>query len=227
MTQKPESGRLAFDDVNAIRAIAHPERLAILLFLMSGPARTATECSAEVDATPSACSYHLRQLERFGFVERADPDSDARARPWRAASVGFSGGRDWSDDSAPARAARIALGLADLSENDRLAHRFLDASDDLAPAWLEASEFHTFELLISPSELRRLNEEIASLLRARLAPTRSNAPDDAAPVHVVYQAFPRIAASAASRGSREPRGQPVRWPLDQGLDGQEPRDRMP
>ena len=33
-------------------------------------AQTASECAAVVGASPSNCSYHLRELERFGLVER-------------------------------------------------------------------------------------------------------------------------------------------------------------
>src|SRR5689334_120804 len=83
-------------DVDALRAVGHPDRLAILLFLLSAPTRTATECAAEIGVTPSACSYHLRELERFGYAERAEPHADGRTRPWRAAAVGFSLGGDWS-----------------------------------------------------------------------------------------------------------------------------------
>lgn len=178
-----------------MRALAHPDRLAILLFLLSAPTRTATECAAEIGASPSACSYHLRELERFGYVERVEPGNDGRTRPWRAAAIGFSLGKDWSDDSPAARAARHAVGRAELVENERLIERFVDRVDELDPEWQSASDFHNFELLVTPAELRRLNDQIAQLLRRFRAPTRRDAPGDAAAVHVVYQAFPRLDAS--------------------------------
>ena len=83
-----DAGQRIVDDVDAVRALASPHRVAILSFLLSGPARTATECAAEVGGSPSACSYHLRELERFGLVERVAPSGDGRSRPWRAAAVG-------------------------------------------------------------------------------------------------------------------------------------------
>ena len=90
------------------------------------------------------------------------------------------------------RAAWHAIGRAGLIENERLARRFLDAVDDLDRAWQEASRFHEFELLVTPAELRRLNEQIAALLAQYRAPVRRRAPRTAGPAHVVYQAFPRI-----------------------------------
>jgi DNA-binding transcriptional ArsR family regulator len=190
--KRPEPQPRTITDVNAMRALAHPERLAILLYLLAGSPRTATECSAEVGASPSACSYHLRELERFGFVERAESVGDQRARPWRATSVGFSLGGDWAEDSPAGRAARHALGRAELAENLRLVERFLGAVDALDPAWQSASDFHNFELLVTPEELVELNGAVATLLRRYRASTRRKVPKGAARVHVTYQAFPRV-----------------------------------
>ena len=162
-----------------MRALVHPDRVAILLFLLAAPTRTATECAAEIGVTPSACSYHLRELERFGYVERAAPEVDGRTRPWRAAAVGFSLGDDWSDDSPDGRAARHAIGRAELAENHRLIERFLNAADDMEPTWQAASEFHNFELMVTPAELAELNEQVAAVLRPFRAPARTDPPADA------------------------------------------------
>lgn len=186
--------RKVISDVRAMRALAHPDRLGILLFLLSGKPRTATECSEEVSASPSACSYHLRELERFGFIERAEPIGDGRTRPWRATALGFSVGNDWTDDSLEASAARQAVTHAELQEQRRLIQRFLGAVDDLDPEWKSAVDFHTFELLVTPTELREINDQIARLLSPFRSGERHEDPDDTAAVHVVYQAFPRVSA---------------------------------
>ena len=90
----PDTGRRVVADLDAMRALAHPQRSAILKLLMSGPPRTATECAAVVGASPSACSYHLRELERFGFVDaRRLPrrrTGRRQGRRWRASAVGFT-----------------------------------------------------------------------------------------------------------------------------------------
>lgn len=191
MTAKVDERRI-IDDVRTMRALAHPNRVAILLFLLSGDPKTATECAEEIDASPSACSYHLRELERFGVVERAEPSGDARERPWRASAAGFSVGRDWTDDSLATRAARRAITQIDLDENRRLVQRFLEFADDLDPGWKAAVDFHTFELFATPEELHQLNRRVAEILRPFRPTERENVSGSAAPVHVVYQAFPRV-----------------------------------
>src|SRR5207237_5468648 len=83
------TGQLQLTDPGALRAIANPTRLRILSWLrLRGPA-TATECSEAVGESPSSCSYHLRQLARFGFVEAEGEGPAGRERRWRAAGLGM------------------------------------------------------------------------------------------------------------------------------------------
>jgi DNA-binding transcriptional ArsR family regulator len=72
-------------DPRAIRALAHPARLAVIDELYAGRELTATECAEVAGLSPSAMSYHLRSLEKAGIVERAPATGDGRERPWRAA----------------------------------------------------------------------------------------------------------------------------------------------
>src|SRR5947209_18875852 len=73
----------ALRDPRALRALAHPARLAILERLNSEGPATATECAELAGLSPSACSYHLRALSRWGLVEAAD-GADRRERRWRS-----------------------------------------------------------------------------------------------------------------------------------------------
>lgn len=83
-------GDVVLTDPRAVRALAHPARLAVIDELFSGSVLTATECAAIAGLTPSAMSYHLRALEKWGVVVRADAAEDGRERPWRAAGRSLS-----------------------------------------------------------------------------------------------------------------------------------------
>src|ERR1700733_15532457 len=78
-------------DPKMMRALAHPARIAIVTHLaLHGPA-TATECADVAGLSPSACSYHLRALARYGIVEEdLDSAADGRQRPWGARAGPFS-----------------------------------------------------------------------------------------------------------------------------------------
>jgi DNA-binding transcriptional ArsR family regulator len=79
----PEADRVELSDPRAIRALAHPARMLVIDALYDqGIALTATQAAAIAGITPSAMSYHLRALERFGIARRAADGGDARERPW-------------------------------------------------------------------------------------------------------------------------------------------------
>jgi DNA-binding transcriptional ArsR family regulator len=70
-------------DPKAIRALAHPLRLDLLdLLVATGPA-TAAQCGRILGVSQASCSFHLRQLAKYGFVEDAGSGSDRRERHWR------------------------------------------------------------------------------------------------------------------------------------------------
>src|SRR5215469_6918557 len=77
-------------DPKMMRALAHPARIAIWTHIaMRGPT-TATECAEVAGLSPSACSYHLRTLARYGFVEEdLASAADGRQRPWRATVIAY------------------------------------------------------------------------------------------------------------------------------------------
>jgi DNA-binding transcriptional ArsR family regulator len=65
-------------------ALGHPIRVALLDLLARRGTVTATEAARELGESSGACSFHLRQLERYGQVEEAEVRR-GRVRPWRLA----------------------------------------------------------------------------------------------------------------------------------------------
>src|SRR3954466_8129577 len=80
---EPLQGTIELTDPRALRAVAHPIRLELIgLLRRSGPL-TATEAAARIGESPASCSFHLRQLAKYGLVEEAG-GGRGRQRPWRA-----------------------------------------------------------------------------------------------------------------------------------------------
>src|SRR6202044_4226332 len=92
-------------DAQTLRALAHPVRIAIFEQLAFGGAMTATEIGQQIGESPTTCSFHLRQLAKYGFVEEAG-GGKGRARPWRATNIGYRY-RETSDDPETQVAAGI------------------------------------------------------------------------------------------------------------------------
>src|ERR1700728_5263565 len=73
-------------DPKAMRALTHPVRLRLLQALVLEGPLTATQAAEVIGETPTTCSFHLRQLRKYGFVEDAG-EPGGRERPWRLAQM--------------------------------------------------------------------------------------------------------------------------------------------
>lgn len=73
------------EDVDTLRAVAHPLRMKLLGSLRTNGPSTASELGRTLGESSGSTSYHLRQLERFGFVVEDDVQPSGRERRWKAA----------------------------------------------------------------------------------------------------------------------------------------------
>jgi DNA-binding transcriptional ArsR family regulator len=81
---------MEISDPRTIRALAHPLRLDLLQLLGASGPTTAAQCGRVLGVSQASCSFHLRQLAKYGFVEEAGPGRDRRERHWRAADTRLS-----------------------------------------------------------------------------------------------------------------------------------------
>ncbi len=179
---RPER-RLRVSDPRALRALAHPLRLALLDRLMAFGEQTAAQCAEAVGSTASNCSYHLRALARVGLVERGE-STDGRERPWRSCATGleFAG----SEALAGAAAAVDALALA---RDEELTRRALAAHAGQPPEWQAAETHHHYGLRLTAAELEELVGEIDRLVRPYISATRAEAPEGAEVAYLRLLAF--------------------------------------
>ncbi len=169
-----------------LRALAHPRRMELIDLLIADGPLTASQCATRLDDSPASCSYHLRQLARFGFVEEAD-GGQGRNRPWRWVPVGnqFEGG-----GSPAERSAAEALGTVIDGRNiDRIRRYRQRRSTD---PWREAAQTSDWALRLTEQELVDLGDAIASLLVPFQRRTfDGDAPPDARLVDVLTYLMPR------------------------------------
>jgi len=158
------SGRddvVVLSDPRAIRAMAHPARIAVIDRLFAGEVLTATECAAITGMSPSAMSYHLRALERWGLVARVQGAADARERPWRAL------GRSISLKSGTEPAGVVATGAVLGVFLDRLRTSMLRAIATHLPVPEERRVpmelFWSVERL-TDQQVKEVNEKVRALL---------------------------------------------------------------
>jgi DNA-binding transcriptional ArsR family regulator len=166
--------RRPLTDPTAMRALAHPARLAILNRLQIEGPSTATEVAEVVGVTPSAASYHLRMLAKYGFVEDAPARGDGRERLWRHKATNLTVSPE-PDDLPEVRSAKELLIKVWRDQAANEATRALDNYDRESPEWREAAVFTSTILLVDAEEMKWLAERIDELL----GPYRSSVRDQA------------------------------------------------
>src|ERR1700678_370206 len=88
-TGRQKGDPVPLTDPLAMRALAHPVRVALIELLAVLDTVTATQASELVGESPANCAFHLRTLAKYGFVEEAG-GGRGRERPWRQTYDGMS-----------------------------------------------------------------------------------------------------------------------------------------
>lgn len=138
MTEQPNGPERQLSDPSVLRVLSHPLRLSLLEHLATLGEATATELAERVDESPANCSWHLRQLAKYGLIEEASGGT-GRQRPWRWINQSIGVAQE-SDDDTP-ELSRAREGLLDVMLGREVdAFRTWRANEQLAPPeWSEAS----------------------------------------------------------------------------------------
>jgi predicted ArsR family transcriptional regulator len=177
-------------DPRAMRALAHPLRLALLELLWREGSVNATEAAAELGESQASCSFHLRQLAKFGFVQEVE-GVRGRARPWRLSRRGMRVSNVQDDPEA-----EIAWAALERLLRDRQLGRYrewLEGRSAYSRAWQEAA-FHSHRVAwLTPQELSDAAEQITALLLDLFPERRGDPtarPAGALPVELLSIGFP-------------------------------------
>jgi predicted ArsR family transcriptional regulator len=184
-----QAGRRELSDPRTMRALTHPVRLALLQALeLEGPL-TATQAGELIGEPPNTCSFHFRQLARYGFVEEAGP-APGRSRPWRLTThrMHFT---DLHEDPETAVAARGLDRMLRERYFERLA-AFYESRSGYPPAWQETTGGSQALLHVTPGELKSIDEQIMAVLEPYIDRGASPAsrPADSLPIEVLLFAYP-------------------------------------
>jgi DNA-binding transcriptional ArsR family regulator len=177
-------------DSRTLRALTHPVRIALIEALLLGGAMTATEVGERIGESPTTCSFHLRQLAKYGFVEEAG-GGKGRSRPWRLTSVGMQFATAHDDPETEIAAGAL---VRMLRERQFARYRtWLETNKNFPRQWRDAAGSSESILYLTAAELEELNQELLGLLlpryRERLTDP-SLRPPDAVPVEFLMLAYP-------------------------------------
>lgn len=155
----PGERRLVTSDPAVLRALAHPLRIEILAVLDELEQATATEIAERVGESPSNCSFHLRQLAKAGYIERAE--QRGTAKPWRPVHHSRNLSPDEHDPASVRSSAAIGA-MYVRREADRVVE-FLTTAPVHDPDWVGAVTVNTAEFWATADEMQDLAVRIAQL----------------------------------------------------------------
>jgi len=156
--EQPRSVKLT--DPKALRALAHPMRLTLLRLLRTEAPITATRAAELLGESSASCSFHLRQLAKYGLAEEAG-GGQGRERPWRA-TASLTDVPELADDPELAAAAQLFRSIV-LERNFEGAMRWLDARADEPEEWQRAAQFNDLMLYLTATELEELSQGMVAL----------------------------------------------------------------
>jgi DNA-binding transcriptional ArsR family regulator len=201
-------------DARAMRALAHPLRIALLEALVHTGTLTATQASELLGESPANCAFHLRTLGKYGYVVEAG-GGKGRERPWRRAHTSLHITTEQEDPGAAVAAEELGQFWVDrIMERARSAL----ARRNSWPAEWRHSGLPTeseYILYMTPEEAREFGAEVGRLYRRfedRLDhPERR--PDGSMPIEMLLFSYPLLHLAgwprpAASDGGSAPTEDP-------------------
>ncbi|HTU31755.1 MAG TPA: helix-turn-helix domain-containing protein [Solirubrobacteraceae bacterium] len=188
--QSSVDGLRQVNDARTLKALAHPVRVALMEALsVEGPI-TATQAGELIGESPTTCSFHLRQLAKYGFVEEAG-GGKGRSRPWRLPHRGLNISSDDDDPEAAVAAGTLAR-LWRENQLRRLEH-WRDTRSSYPREWRNAATHSESLMWLTSEELKELNEELLEILMTRFEERRTDPslrPEGSLPVETLLFNYP-------------------------------------
>ncbi|MFC4017149.1 ArsR/SmtB family transcription factor [Micromonospora sp. GCM10011542] len=189
MSLKNPYGDFEITEPQALRALAHPVRLALLERLQKDGPATATQLAPHVGATPSVVSWHLRHLASFGLVTDWDGATSKRERWWQAAARGF---RFTVPDDAEGQDAARQLRAEMFARYAEAPQQWLLYDEPrLDTEWQGLAGIADTQFVVTADELSELRDAIEGLLAPYVRRKGGERPDGARAVRMLNYTLPK------------------------------------
>lgn len=156
----PRRSVVRLENARALRAYAHPVRMKLILALRTRGALTATQAGRLLGESSGTCSFHLRQLAKYGLVEETGGGT-GREKPWRATATSTAWDDSPGDAETTAAAGLLAESLADWYFAQLM--RWLEVRDSDGEEWRRAALLGDRFLWVTADELAQIGHDIVAV----------------------------------------------------------------
>ena len=156
----PEESTTRLDNAAALRAYAHPVRMKLILALRTRGPLSATQAGRLLGESSGTCSFHLRQLAKYGLVEETG-EGTGREKPWRATTASTS----WDDVQQTPEAAAAAGLLAEVLAESYFGEltRWLEVRSQESEEWQRAAFIGDRFLWLTADELAQVGRDLGAV----------------------------------------------------------------
>jgi predicted transcriptional regulator len=204
MSSEDVGAELNLTDPKAMRAMAHPVRMALLELLEVSSTLTATQASEVLGESPANCAFHLRTLAKYGFVREAG-GGKGRERPWTRAHQSISLTTSQQENAQ----AEIAAGALARVWQGRSLERIRNAllADSWPEGWDDAVRASDSIRFLTVEEAVQVGDEMRQILDRYIGRREDPAsrPAGALPVEVAFYVFPVTELADLSASAAAPR----------------------
>jgi DNA-binding transcriptional ArsR family regulator len=189
MTKFNAVGDVVLEDPRAMRALADPVRLALHAELRRRGPATVADLAALVEADARAIAAHLEALEDVGLVERSAPEDTAT---WDAVGKGIF--FEIPEDAEGQSAARQLSNAMLLQYADLPRQWVKDDEPQLPEEWARVGGSLDARLVVTPDELRQIQEALENVLERYVVRGPNAAPPGASHVRLLSYFMPEAGA---------------------------------
>jgi predicted transcriptional regulator len=180
---------LRLTDPKAMRALAHPVRMALLELFAVTETLTATQASEMLGESPANCAFHLRTLAKYGYIREAG-GGRGRERPWTIVHQTITvTSRDQQPQAAVA--AKVLTNMFHELILDRIRRAF--TTDSWPAGWEHASQSSSGVFYLTPEETAQVARELHGVVK-RYEKRRTDPslrPAGSIPVEFSFFGYPR------------------------------------
>jgi len=163
MDEEQVTGRsiTRLDNATALRAYAHPVRIKLILALRTRGPLTATQAGRLLGESSGTCSFHLRQLAKYGLVEETG-EGTGREKPWRATTTSTN----WDSVQQTPEATAAASQLSEVLAESYFAAlmRWLEVRSGESEEWQRAAFIGDRFLWVTADELAQIGRELSAIV---------------------------------------------------------------
>ncbi|MCU1471144.1 MAG: hypothetical protein JWQ39_2293 [Glaciihabitans sp.] len=192
-------------DLISLKALAHPLRVKIVDTLSTYGCFTASGLAERLGESSGATSYHLRQLEKHGFVREVEGKGTGRERWWERVPGGINIGSKEARETPAGRSAANLVWREFKVTQDQLLADYVEQSDELVPEWVDIASVSVMNTRLTKDQLKAFVREFMKLTDKYLVPYKNSTIPGSRPVHIDFNAFPVVDGDVARDSSKEER----------------------